>query len=408
MQTTDLEKKVLKLESELRLYKQLKLSSIERRINELLDQLDNPATPQTKGQRLRERLGIIAATVALNALTQSKFDIPLVFQQPARQEQVQPSLEKGLAKPEVKTAPTIGKAETKPDINRLMSAIATQESGGNHELINNDSGASGKWQVMPENIPSWSKAALGHEVSLNEFLSSPQIQKDIVKHRLGLYLNQQNQAGRSEAEVIRRVASAWYSGQPKLWNNTRPQYSNGREYPSIAEYTASVWSIYSSKNPKFSETKAVISTWKSQMQADPKTGDMIAGYTVSYPRGMRLSPTSGEWKMHQGVDLATPIGTPIIAIADGEIECDCWSDAGIVAMFNSDQFPGLRFDLLHLSKCNGKSGSKVQVKQGDVIGLTGSYGTGPHLHLAIKSQESGQFLRVRSGWLHWFITGTKP
>jgi murein DD-endopeptidase MepM/ murein hydrolase activator NlpD len=28
----------------------------------------------------------------------------------------------------------------------------------------------------------------------------------------------------------------------------------------------------------------------------------------------------------------------------------------------------------------GKAGSKVQVRQGDVIGLTGSYGTGPHLH----------------------------
>jgi hypothetical protein len=62
----------LKLETELKLYKQLKLSSIERRINELLDQLDDPATPQTKGQRLRERLGIVAATVALTALTQSQ------------------------------------------------------------------------------------------------------------------------------------------------------------------------------------------------------------------------------------------------------------------------------------------------------------------------------------------------
>jgi murein DD-endopeptidase MepM/ murein hydrolase activator NlpD len=77
-------------------------------------------------------------------------------------------------------------------------------------------------------------------------------------------------------------------------------------------------------------------------------------------------------------------------------------------MFTSDSFPGLRFDLLHLSKCNGKSGLKQAVKKGDVIGLSGSYGTGPHLHLAIKSQDNGSFLRVRSGWLYWFITGQKP
>jgi murein DD-endopeptidase MepM/ murein hydrolase activator NlpD len=77
-------------------------------------------------------------------------------------------------------------------------------------------------------------------------------------------------------------------------------------------------------------------------------------------------------------------------------------------MFSSDLFPSIRFDLLHLSKCNGKAGSKVQVRQGDVIGLTGSYDTGPHLHLAIKSIDSNQFLRVRAGWLYWFIKGVKP
>jgi hypothetical protein len=114
-----------------------------------------------------------------------------------------------------------------------MQAIASQESGGNHELINSDSGASGKWQVMPENIPSWSKAALGREISQAEFIGSAQIQTAIVKHRLNLYLTEETQPERSVEEIVRRVASAWYSGQPKLWNNTKPQYSNGREYPQL-------------------------------------------------------------------------------------------------------------------------------------------------------------------------------
>ena len=144
------------------------------------------------------------------------------------------------------------------------------------------------------------------------------------------------------------------------------------------------------------------------MQADPKTGDMIAGYPVSSPCGMRISPTTGEKKMHQGVDLGVPIGTPVFASADGEIECDYWADAGIVAMFTSDSFPNLRFDLLHLSKCMGKAGSKLQVKKRGVIGLSDSYSTGSHLHLAIKSIDTNQFLRVRAGWLYWFVTGVKP
>lgn len=107
--------------------------------------------------------------MALTALTQSKFDIPLVFVQPVKQEQVQPTR---LAKPQSTLTKPETKLSSEPDINRLMRALASQESGGNHELINGDSGASGKWQVMPENIPSWSRAALGRElVMLNLWLT---------------------------------------------------------------------------------------------------------------------------------------------------------------------------------------------------------------------------------------------
>jgi murein DD-endopeptidase MepM/ murein hydrolase activator NlpD len=290
-----------------------------------------------------------------------------------------------------------------------VKAIATQESNGNAKSINPDTGATGKWQVMPSNIPSWSKEALGREVSHAEFLNSPQVQKRIVEHRLNLYLNQQSKPGRSIEETIKRVAAAWYSGNPKLWNHTKPQFSNGREYPSIASYTQSVWDLYESQKPSvLDKTREIISTWSTQLQQDPQSGDVIAGYTVSSARGMRMSPTAGIMKMHQGVDLATPTGTPIYAIRDGEIECESWSDAGTVALFTSDSFPGLRFDLLHLDSCIAKPGSKLQVKQGQKVGLTGTWGTGPHLHLAIKSEASGKFLRVRAGWLYWFVSGKEP
>jgi murein DD-endopeptidase MepM/ murein hydrolase activator NlpD len=86
---------------------------------------------------------------------------------------------------------------------------------------------------------------------------------------------------------------------------------------------------------------------------------MIAGFPVTSPCGMRISATNGTMKMHQGVDLGTPIGTPVIVIAYGEIEYDRWNDVGLVAMLNFDQFPSLRFDLPHLSKCNGNQGSKL-------------------------------------------------
>jgi len=415
--------KIDRLERDLHALKNRNPWQLEKEINNLLKALN--AEPSSERDYLRERLFTIAATAILTTGVMRSLDsspIAKFFNSEKSQihtEQVQPALDKGLAKPASPIAKPTAKPAPKPEakpvakqgisLERLMKAIATQESNENHTVINGDSGASGKWQVMPSNIPSWSKAALGREVSHSQFMNSPQIQHEIVKHRLGLYLNQQSEPGRSEEEIIRRVASAWYSGQPRLWNNTKPQYSNGRKYPSIAEYTASIWNRYSSVNSvsKFADTKALIATWEKKWQSDPKTGDLIAGYVVSSARGWRKDWKNGKPEYHGGVDLAAPLGTPLYAIADGQVKC--FQDAyggGTVVSFTSNLFPGLEFELLHLSRCTNKR----FVKESEVIGYIGSTGnsTGPHLHLQINSLISGNSLRVRSGWLYWFVTGKKP
>ena len=110
-----------------------------------------------------------------------------------------------------------------------------------------------------------------------------------------------------------------------------------------------------------------------------------------------------------------PVGTPLYAIADGTVEYGRNEIAGLYASFTSDKFPGLAFKLVHLSQGLGEPGTKREVKEGDAIGWSGGEkgnpnsgrSTGPHLHLGIKG-DSGNWLRVRSGWLHWFIAGREP
>jgi len=400
---------------------------LERDINNLLKALN--AEPATERDYLKERLFTVAATALLTAGVIKGFDSsPMAKLFPpqiaTKTEQVSPKLSPGLepslAKPEAQVHSTTVKPETKPvaklelnQIDRLMKAIATQESGSNHQAVNGDSGASGKWQVMPSNIPSWSKAALGREVSHSEFMGSAKLQQQVVKHRLNLYLTQETKPGRTEEEIIRRVASAWYSGQPRLWNNTRPQYTKGRRYPSIAQYTQSVWNLYqkigstAAAPDNFKDTKAIIATWGERWQKDAEVGDVIGGHPVSSGRGWRVHPISKQKQFHNGVDLAAPIGTPLYAIADGQVTCSQDPNGGgTVSAFTSAIFPNLEFELLHLSKC----GTTGKVKAGDVIGFIGSTGnsTGPHLHLQINSTITGNSLRVRAGWLHWFVTGVKP
>ncbi|MFP4578495.1 MAG: M23 family metallopeptidase, partial [Coleofasciculus sp.] len=156
--------------------------------------------------------------------------------------------------------------------------------------------------------------------------------------------------------------------------------------------------------------KSHIYKWAPQFQKNPQLGDIIAGYSVTSPRGWRVHPISGKRQYHQGVDLATPAGTALFAIADGWVECARGDAAGLYATFTSEEFPTLQFKLLHLSRCLVEPGQKTKVSRKKVIGWTGNSGgsTGPHLDLRIKSSSSGNWLRVRAGWLQWFLTGEQP
>lgn len=127
------------------------------------------------------------------------------------------------------------------DITALRRAIIGKESNGNPRAVNPDSGALGLGQVMPDNLPSWSREILGREVSVQEFLASAELQLRIINGKLAQYVENEAKPGRSMEEIVRRVASVWYSGQSSLWNNTRRQFYGGNEYPSISSYTSDIY-----------------------------------------------------------------------------------------------------------------------------------------------------------------------
>jgi hypothetical protein len=126
-------------------------------------------------------------------------------------------------------------------IAALRTAIIGQESGYNYRAVNPDSRALGFAQVLPGNIPSWSREALGYEITPEQFLNSPDLQLKVVDYKLNQYYKQAIAASGGNVDIaVRRVASAWYSGHPELYTSTTPQYTNGVQYPSIANYTLSV------------------------------------------------------------------------------------------------------------------------------------------------------------------------
>ncbi|MDU4094675.1 MAG: murein DD-endopeptidase MepM [Pantoea sp.] len=96
----------------------------------------------------------------------------------------------------------------------------------------------------------------------------------------------------------------------------------------------------------------------------------------------RLNPVTGRIAPHRGVDFAVPIGTPVLAVGDGEVvQAKRSSGAGnYIAIRHGRQYM-TRY--MHMKKLLVKPGDKV--KRGDRIGLSGNTGrsTGPHLHYEI-------------------------
>lgn len=136
----------------------------------------------------------------------------------------------------------------KVNIDALRQAIIGKESGGNFSAVNPDSGALGYGQVMPANVASWTRAALGQSLSPAQFLADPDAQIATINHKLNEYVQHQLEAGYSEEIAVRRVAAMWYSGQAALYEDERPQPYGDTVYDSIKGYTLEVLSKYQALN----------------------------------------------------------------------------------------------------------------------------------------------------------------
>lgn len=124
--------------------------------------------------------------------------------------------------------------------SRYKSAIAQQESSGNPTLVNQDSGALGLYQFMPETLADLATSCVGYQPSHSEFLGNVALQDQIMD----CYLDSAKPriTATDEMTKCRQHASHHYSGDPNKYANTARQTYGGNSYPSIADYTISVCS----------------------------------------------------------------------------------------------------------------------------------------------------------------------
>ena len=98
---------------------------------------------------------------------------------------------------------------------------------------------------------------------------------------------------------------------------------------------------------------------------------------------VRLDPYTGERVMHEGIDVASQLGTPVRAPADGTVVFS-GLEGGYGHVLVIDHGYGLKTRYGHLSRVDVKVGEKV--KRGQFVAAVGNTGrsTGPHLHYEVR------------------------
>jgi hypothetical protein len=121
-------------------------------------------------------------------------------------------------------------------VGRLVEALrraAQQRAPGNNGLVS-------EWQILPGNIPRWSKLCTGQELTVRQFEENTAQAREILVCVVRDVLRDEYKAsGNNEALAVQRAAAWWMTGDPN-------QYNSG----STAAYTQNVLSFYQQQSPK--------------------------------------------------------------------------------------------------------------------------------------------------------------
>jgi murein DD-endopeptidase MepM/ murein hydrolase activator NlpD len=137
----------------------------------------------------------------------------------------------------------------------------------------------------------------------------------------------------------------------------------------------------SAKLTEFYETQKLLLA--STPSIWPVRGYLSAGF------GKRIDPFTGQLDFHQGLDVSTPLGTPVHAPADGVV-VSCGQKGGYGNAMVIDHGYGVITRYGHMASFNVRPGKRVV--RGDVIGFVGNTGksTAPHLHYEVWVKDQAQ------------------
>lgn len=138
------------------------------------------------------------------------------------------------------------------------------------------------------------------------------------------------------------------------------------------------------QNAKYQEELAKMALQGQNPPSDASWITPVSGYTITSPFGMRMHPILGYARMHNGIDMACPSGTPIYATRSGTVTAASYQAGGAGYYVSINHGDGFASIYMHMTRFVVSAGQTVSA--GQLIGYVGSTGlsTGPHLHFGIS------------------------
>ncbi len=129
----------------------------------------------------------------------------------------------------------------------------------------------------------------------------------------------------------------------------------------------------------------------------PPKGRLVLPVQGVQPSALRdnwADPRGGGTRVHHAIDIMAPVGTPVLAAADGTIEKLFQSKLGGTTLYERSADGGIVYYYAHLDHYAPTLVEGQAVKAGQEIAAVGSTGdadpSAPHLHFEIHRMASGE------------------
>ena len=145
------------------------------------------------------------------------------------------------------------------------------------------------------------------------------------------------------------------------------------------------------QNESYKTIEEIAVEWKREIDHFPGISPVSVEFRLGDGYRFRaIHPVLGIPRMHNGQDFEVPYGTDVYATGDGKVIESGYNSGGFGNCIVIDHGYGFQTVYGHLSEIRVPKG--MNVKRGDLIGISGSSGqsTGPHLHYQVE--KSGQHM----------------